>query len=75
MFSREYSVLELAKYRSGMVRFSVVDVEIAGLRVEDMPKRWVILLSLFTAYSMQLGTKRNYKVVEEKLLDFVLVYK
>ena len=25
--------------------------------------------------SMQLGTKRNYKVVEEKLLGFVLVYK
>ena len=24
---------------------------------------------------MQLGTKRNYKVVEEKLLGFVLVYK
>ena len=24
---------------------------------------------------MQLGTKRNYKVVEEKLFGFVLVYK
>ena len=24
---------------------------------------------------MQLGSKRNYKVVEEKLLSFVLVYK
>ena len=32
------------------------------------------LLSLYTACSMQLGTKRNYKVVEEKLLGFVLVY-
>ena len=75
-----------------------MDVEIAGLRVEDMPKRWVIF-SLFV-YCMfratypasrgyifvretvasarrvvQLGTKRNYKVVEEKLLGFVLVYK
>ena len=40
-----------------------------------MPKRWVISLSLFTACSVQLGTKRNYKVVEEKLLGFVLVYK
>ena len=26
----------------GMVWFSVIDVEIAGLRVEDTPKRWVI---------------------------------
>ena len=33
------------------------------------------LLSLFTACSLKLGTKRNYKVVEEKLLGFVLVYK
>ena len=31
-------------------------------------------LFLFTACSVQLGTKRNYKVVEEKLLGFVLVY-
>ena len=33
------------------------------------------MLFLFTACSVQLGTKRNYKVVEEKLLGFVLVYK
>ena len=31
--------------------------------------------SLFTASSVPLGKKRNYKVVEEKLLGFVLVYK
>ena len=40
-----------------------------------MLKRWVIFTLLFTACSVQLGTKRNYKVVEEKLLGFVLVYK
>ena len=28
-----------------------------------------------TVASVQLGTKRNYKAVEEKLLGFVLVYK
>ena len=33
------------------------------------------MLFLFTACSVQLGTKRNYEVVEEKLLGFVLVYK
>ena len=33
------------------------------------------MLFLFTACSVQLGTKRNYKAVEEKLLGFVLVYK
>ena len=34
------------------------------------------MLFLFTACSVQLGTKGNlYKVVEEKLLRFVLVYK
>ena len=38
-----------------------------------MPKRWVIF-ALFV-YCVQLGTKINYKVVEEKLLGFVLVYK
>ena len=59
----------------GMVWFSVIDIEIAGLRVEDTPKRWVIFTLFFTACSVQLGTKRNYKVVEEKLLGFVLVYK
>ena len=38
-----------------------------------MPKRWVIL-TLFVYYMFRalLGTKRNYKVVEEKLLGFVL---
>ena len=43
--------------------------------MKDRPKRWVILLSLVTACSVPLGTKRNYKEVEEKLLGFVLVYK
>ena len=62
------------KNRIGMVSFSVIDVEIAGLHVEDMPKRCVIFTLLSTACSVQLGTKRNYKVVEEKLLGFVLVY-
>ena len=38
-----------------------------------MPKRWVIC-ALFV-YCVQLGTKGHYKVVEEKLLGFVLVYK
>ena len=33
------------------------------------------LVLLFTASSVPLGTKRNYKVAEEKLLGFVLVYK
>ena len=33
------------------------------------------MLFLFTACSVQLGTKKNYKVVEEKLLGFVLVHK
>ena len=33
------------------------------------------MLILSTACSVQLGTKRNHKVVEEKLLGFVLVYK
>ena len=60
VFSREYSVLELAKYRSGMVRFSVVDVEIAGLSVEDMPKRWVIF-TLF-AYCMFRATRYKKKL-------------
>ena len=46
VFSREYSVLKLAKNCIGMVWFSVIDVEIAGLHLEDMPKRWVIF-SLF----------------------------
>ena len=46
------------------------------MHVEDMPKRWVIFaLFVFSACSVQRGTKRNYKVVEEKLLGFVLVYK
>ena len=49
VFSREYSVLKLAKNRIGMVWFSVIDVEIAGLHVEDMPKRWVIF-ALFVSY-------------------------
>ena len=61
MFSREYSVLKLAKNRIGMVLFSVIDVEIAGLHLEDMPKRWVIFLSLFTARSVQLGRKEIIK--------------
>ena len=30
---------------------------------------------MFTASSVPLGTKRNYKAVEEKLLAFVLVNK
>ena len=33
------------------------------------------MLFLFIACSVQLGTKKNYNVVEEKLLGFVLVYK
>ena len=33
------------------------------------------MLFLSTACSVQLGTKRNFKAVEEKLLGFVLVYK
>ena len=33
------------------------------------------MLSLFTTCSVQLGTKRNHKEVEEKLVGFVLVYK
>ena len=39
VFSREYSVLKLAKNRIGMVWSTVIDVEIAGLHLEDMPKR------------------------------------
>ena len=38
-------------------------------------KGGLFLLSLFTACSVQLRKKRNCKVVEEKLLGFVLVYK
>ena len=38
------SALELAKNHSGMV--GVIDVEIAGLHLEDMPERWV----MFTLY-------------------------
>ena len=74
VLSREYSVLKLAKNGIGMVWFSVIDVEIAGLHVEDMPKRWVIF-ALFV-YCMFRATryKKNYKLVEEKLLGFVLVY-
>ena len=33
------------------------------------------VFTLFTACSVQLGTKRNYTVEKEKLLGFVLVYK
>ena len=76
VFSREYSVLKQAKSHIGMVWFSVIDVEIAGLHVKDMPKRWVIF-NLFV-YCMLRATrykKKLYKVVEEKLLGFVLVYK
>ena len=43
--------------------------------VEDMPKRWVVFALFVYCMFVQLGTKRNYKVVEEKLLGFVLVYK
>ena len=35
VFFREYSVLKLAKNRIGVVWFTVIDVEIAGLHVED----------------------------------------
>ena len=60
VFSREYSILKLAKNRIGMVWFSVIDVEIAGLRVEDMPKRWVIF-TLFV-YCMFRATRYKKKL-------------
>ena len=60
VFSREYSVLKLAKNRIGMVWFSVIDVEIAGLHVEDMPKRWVIF-ALFV-YCMFRATRYKKKL-------------
>ena len=71
MFSREYSVLKLAKNRIGVVGFTVINVEIAGLHMEHIPKRWVIF-ALFV-YCVFRAT-RYKKVVEEKLLGFVLVY-
>ena len=43
-----------------MVRFSVVDVEIAGLSVEDMPKRWVIFT--ICAYCMFRATRYKKKL-------------
>ena len=54
VFSREYSVLKLAKNRIS------VDVEIAGLHVEDMPKRWVIF-ALFV-YCMFRATRYKKKL-------------
>ena len=60
VFSRECSVLKLAKNRIGMVWFSVIDVEIAGLHVEDMPKRWVIF-ALFV-YCMFRATRYKKKL-------------
>ena len=60
MFSREYSVLKLAKNRIGMVRFGVIGVEIAGLHLEDMPKRWVIF-ALFV-YCMFRATRYKGKL-------------
>ena len=60
VFSREYSVLKLAKNRIGMVWFSVIDVEIAGLHVEDMPKRWVIFA--FFVYCLFRATRHKKKL-------------
>ena len=48
------------KNRSGMVWFSVIDVEIAGLHVEYMPKRWVIF-TLFV-YCMFPATRYKKKL-------------
>ena len=51
VISREYSFLQLAKNRSGVVWFSVIDVEIAGLHVEDIRKRWVMFtLSVYCMF-------------------------
>ena len=60
VFFREYSVLKLAKNRIGVVWFSVIDVEIAGLHVEDMPKRWLIF-ALFV-YCMFRATRYKKKL-------------
>ena len=60
MLSREYSVLELAKNRNGLVWLSVVDVEIAGLHVEYIPKRWVMFTLL--VYCMFRATRHKKKL-------------
>ena len=60
VFFREYSVLKLAKNRIGVVWFTVIDVEIAGLHVEDMPKRWLIF-ALFV-YCMFRATRYKKKL-------------